>query len=103
MPKNPRGHDHILTDDKKTERDSLKVQTKFLNWLKYDIIDEKFPIKAMNQLAVIATRLWIKKFLRATKAEKVEMIKEVIKERNEAENDGHLHNSRDIDSGDLNE
>lgn len=57
----------------------------------------------MNQLAVIATRLWVKKFLRATKSEKLDMIKEAIKERNEAEDEGHLHNSRDIDSGELNE
>lgn len=81
----------------KTGRDSLKIQDKFRDWLKYDIIKKNFPVKAMNVLAVLATRIWVRRFLNASPTEKLQMIQELIREREAAEQDGHLHNSRQIE------
>lgn len=87
----------------KTGRDSLKVQDKFRDWLKYDVINAIFPVKNMNTLAVLATRIWVHNFWKASPSEKITMIKELIREREEAEKDGHLKNSREIDQGDNDE
>ena len=78
------------------ERDAIKVMPKFHDDIKFVVADPKFPFKNMSQFFTLATWKWLKDFDGATASEKQEMIKKMIRLREEAEDEKYLHNSRDI-------
>lgn len=86
------------------ERDdvNIKFTKKFRNWLDDSVLQSTFAIKTKSQLATLCTIWWVKKYQKANPSEKEEMINDMKKLRADCENDGILHNSREIQEDDEN-
>jgi len=77
-------------------RETVKVVGKFRDYLKHIVTDPEFPIKTISQLITLSTIKWLKTYDKSTLDQKSKMVDEMIKFQQEAEEDGHLHNSREI-------
>ena len=78
------------------ERESIKVIPKFHDDMKYVCANPKFPLQNLSQLFTLATWKWVRDFEGASNSEKQQMIQEMIKLREKAEDAEYLHHSREI-------
>ena len=80
------------------QRDSIRVVKGFLNWLQDDVLKSTFPIKYKSTLVTLCTLKFVRDYNHANNNEKDEMMKEMQRLQKQAEEDGILENSREIDN-----
>ncbi len=78
------------------ERATVKVVPTFRDYLKHIVSDPNFPIKSVHQLVTLTSIKWLKNYEKATLDEKDRMVSEMIRIQKQAEDDGFLHNSREM-------
>ncbi len=78
------------------ERATVKVVPTFRDYLKHIVSDPTFPIKSVHQLVTLASIKWLKNYEKATLDEKDRMVSEMTRIQRQAEEDGFLHNSREM-------
>ncbi len=77
-------------------RETVKVVGEFRDFLKHIVTDPEFPIKTISQFVTLSSLKWLKIYDKATLDQKRKLVDEMIRLQKQAEDDGYLHNSREI-------
>jgi len=77
-------------------RETVKVVGEFRDFIRHVVTDPEFPIKTITQIVTLSTLKWLKNYDRSTQDQKKKLVDEMIRLQKQAEEDGYLHNSREI-------
>jgi len=77
-------------------RETVKVVGEFRDFIRHVVTDPEFPIKTITQIVTLSTLKWLKNYDKSTQDQKKKLVDEMIRLQKQAEEDGYLHNSREI-------
>jgi len=77
-------------------RETVKVVGVFRDYIRHVVTDPEFPIKTITQIVTLSTLKWLKNYDKSTQDQKKKLVDEMIRLQKQAEDDGYLHNSREI-------
>ncbi len=77
-------------------RETVKVVGEFRDFIRHVVTDPEFPIKTITQIVTLSTLKWLKNYDKSTQDQKKKLVDEMIRLQKQAEDDGYLHNSREI-------